>query len=118
MEDLTAKAEAAEAETKGDALTEFAVNLNVLAQEGRIDPLVGRGAAVERTIQALCRRRKNNPPYIGEAGVGKTALAAGLSRRTVEAVVPAVLTESTAYGRLGKDCGSPCSYSWPPDTYQ
>src|SRR3546814_10225065 len=53
MEDLTAKAEAAEAETKGDALTEFAVNLNVLAQEGRIDPLVGRGAEVERTIQVL-----------------------------------------------------------------
>src|SRR3546814_3713410 len=65
MEDLTAKAEAAEAETKGDALTEFAVNLNVLAQEGRIDPLVGRGAEVERTIQVLCRRRKNNPLYVG-----------------------------------------------------
>src|SRR3546814_7235816 len=74
LEDLTAKAEAAEAETKGDALTEFAVNLNVLAQEGRIDPLVGRGAEVERTIQVLCRRRKNNPLYVGEAGVGKTAL--------------------------------------------
>src|SRR3546814_3554123 len=61
MEDLTAKAEAAEAETKGDALDEYAVNLNVLAQEGRIDPLVGRGEEVERTIQVLCRRRKNNP---------------------------------------------------------
>src|SRR3546814_806798 len=83
MEDLTAKAEAAEAETKGDALTEFAVNLNVLAQEGRIDPLVGRGAEVERTIQVLCRRRKNNPLYVGEAGVGKTALAEGLARRIV-----------------------------------
>src|SRR3546814_8120725 len=97
MEDLTAKAEAAEAETKGDALTEFAVNLNVLAQEGRIDPLVGRGAEVERTIQVLCRRRKNNPLYVGEAGVGKTALAEGLARRSVEGDVPEVLKEAVIY---------------------
>src|SRR3546814_17495 len=97
MEDLTAKAEAAEAETKGDALTEFAVNLNVLAQEGRIDPLVGRGAEVERTIQVLCRRRKNNPLYVGEAGVGKTALAEGLARRIVEGDVPEVLKEAVIY---------------------
>src|SRR3546814_7675751 len=104
MEDLTAKAEAAEAETKGDALTEFAVNLNVLAQEGRIDPLVGRGAEVERTIQVLCRRRKNNPLYVGEAGVGKTALAEGLARRIVEGDVPEVLKEAVIYS-LDLECG-------------
>ncbi|MGN7725183.1 ATP-dependent Clp protease ATP-binding subunit ClpA [Luteimonas sp. 22616] len=97
MEDLTAKAEAAEAETKGDALTEYAINLNVLAQEGRIDPLVGRAEEVERTIQVLCRRRKNNPLYVGEAGVGKTALAEGLARRIVEGDVPKVLQEATIY---------------------
>src|SRR3546814_12660269 len=101
MEDLTAKAEATEAETKGDALTEFAVNLNVLAQEGRIDPLVGRGAEVERTIQVLCRRRKNNPLYVGEAGVGKTALAEGLARRIVEG-------DRSDERRVGKECGSTC----------
>ncbi|MDN5782180.1 MAG: ATP-dependent Clp protease ATP-binding subunit ClpA, partial [Luteimonas sp.] len=97
MEDLSAKAEAAEAEAKGDALTEYAINLNVLAQEGRIDPLVGRAEEVERTIQVLCRRRKNNPLYVGEAGVGKTALAEGLARRIVEGDVPKVLQEATIY---------------------
>ena len=97
MEDLAAKAEAAEAETKGDALGEYAINLNVLAQEGRIDPLVGRAEEVERTIQVLCRRRKNNPLYVGEAGVGKTALAEGLARRIVEGDVPKVLQEAVIY---------------------
>ncbi|WP_027080043.1 ATP-dependent Clp protease ATP-binding subunit ClpA [Luteimonas mephitis] len=97
MEDLAAKAEAAEAETKGDALGEYAINLNVMAQEGRIDPLVGRAEEVERTIQVLCRRRKNNPLYVGEAGVGKTALAEGLARRIVEGDVPKVLQEAVIY---------------------
>ncbi|GAB3318897.1 ATP-dependent Clp protease ATP-binding subunit ClpA [Luteimonas notoginsengisoli] len=97
MEDLGAKAEAAEGEAKGDALSEYAVNLNALAQEGRIDPLVGRADEVERTIQVLCRRRKNNPLYVGEAGVGKTALAEGLARRIVEGDVPKVLQEATIY---------------------
>ena len=97
MEDITAKAEASEADAKGDALAEYAVNLNVMAQEGRIDPLVGRGEEVERTIQVLCRRRKNNPLYVGEAGVGKTALAEGLARRIVEGDVPKVLQEATIY---------------------
>ncbi len=92
-----AKGEQAEAEGKGDALAEYATNLNALAQEGRIDPLVGRSEEVERTIQVLCRRRKNNPLYVGEAGVGKTALAEGLARRIVEGDVPKVLEDTVIY---------------------
>ena len=89
-------AEAA-AEGKGDALAEFAADLNAAAREGRIDPLVGRSEEIERTIQVLCRRRKNNPLYVGEAGVGKTALAEGLARRIVEGSVPEVLKDATIY---------------------
>src|SRR3546814_9609439 len=102
MEDLTAKAEAAEAETKGDALDEYAVNLNVLAQEGRIDPLVGRGEEVERTIQVLCRRRKNNPLYVGEAGVGKTALAEGLRSEEHTSELQSLMRSSYAVFSLKK----------------
>ncbi|KAF1713613.1 ATP-dependent Clp protease ATP-binding subunit ClpA [Pseudoxanthomonas sangjuensis] len=84
-------------EGKGDALAEYASNLNELARQGKIDPLVGRAEEIERTIQVLCRRRKNNPLYVGEAGVGKTALAEGLAKRIVEGNVPAVLEEATIY---------------------
>jgi len=86
-----------EGEGKSDALAEFAVNLNQLARDGRIDPLVGRADEVERTIQVLCRRRKNNPLYVGEAGVGKTAIAEGLAKRIVDGEVPDVLANATIF---------------------
>ena len=73
------------------ALDAFCVNLNAKAQAGRIDPLIGRNAEIERTIQVLCRRTKNNPLYVGDAGVGKTALAEGLARRIEGGEVPQVL---------------------------
>jgi len=89
--------EGADGDGKGDALAEYASNLNELAREGKIDPLVGRADEVERTIQVLCRRRKNNPLYVGEAGVGKTALAEGLAKRIVDEDVPDVLADATIY---------------------
>jgi ATP-dependent Clp protease ATP-binding subunit ClpA len=78
-------------------LETFATNLNEMAAQGRIDPLIGRRSEIQRTIQILCRRRKNNPLFVGEAGVGKTALAEGLARMIVEGDVPKVLLNSTIY---------------------
>ena len=79
------------------ALERFTSNLNARAEEGRIDPLIGRALEIERTIQILCRRRKNNPLFVGEAGVGKTALAEGLARLITEQAVPDVLRDCTIY---------------------
>ena len=95
--------EEAEPQLEGNAdaeqspLDQYATNLNEQAIQGKIDPLIGRELEVERTIQILCRRRKNNPLYVGEAGVGKTALAEGLARMITEERVPEVLRDSTIY---------------------
>jgi len=92
----------AEPETEGEqqpatALENFTQNLNAQALLGKIDPLIGRDLELERVIQTLCRRRKNNPLLVGEAGVGKTAIAEGLARRIVEGNIPEVLAQSTVY---------------------
>ncbi len=84
-------------EAKGSPLEQFTQNLNQSAREGRIDPLIGRELEVERVIQVLCRRRKNNPLLVGEAGVGKTAIAEGLAWRITQAEVPEVLADATVY---------------------
>jgi ATP-dependent Clp protease ATP-binding subunit ClpA len=81
----------------GGALESFTLNLNAQALAGKIDPLIGRDVELERVIQTLCRRRKNNPLLVGEAGVGKTAIAEGLARRIVEGEVPEILAKSTVY---------------------
>jgi ATP-dependent Clp protease ATP-binding subunit ClpA len=81
----------------GSALEKYATNLNQQAEAGKIDPLIGRQMEIERTIEILCRRRKNNPLFVGEAGVGKTAIAEGLARRIVEGQVPEVLQGATIW---------------------
>jgi ATP-dependent Clp protease ATP-binding subunit ClpA len=86
-----------EAETPADPLAAFATNLNALAAENKLDPLVGRGPELERAIHVLARRRKNNPIFVGEAGVGKTALAEGLARRIHEGRVPDDLADAEIF---------------------
>src|SRR6266699_3999927 len=86
-----------ESKKKGDALEAYCINLNKKAREGRIDPLIGRSAEISRTIQVICRRQKNNPLFVGEAGVGKTAIAEGLARRIVHGEVPDVLKGATVF---------------------
>jgi ATP-dependent Clp protease ATP-binding subunit ClpA len=92
-----AETEKEEGEGKGSPLDQFTQNLNQLARDGKIDPLIGRELEVERVIQILCRRRKNNPLLVGEAGVGKTAIAEGLAWRITQAEVPEVLANATVY---------------------
>src|SRR5215210_6220221 len=82
---------------KGDALDAYCINLNKKAREGKIDPLIGRDIEINRTIQVLCRRQKNNPLFVGDAGVGKTAIAEGLARRIVHGEVPDVLKNATVF---------------------
>ena len=89
--------EAPEAPGAGGALESFTQNLNQLAVDGKIDPLIGREHELERVIQILCRRRKNNPLLVGEAGVGKTAIAEGLARRVVDGQVPEILAKAQVY---------------------
>jgi ATP-dependent Clp protease ATP-binding subunit ClpA len=90
------EAEAPEAQS-GGALESFTQNLNQLAVDGKIDPLIGREAELERVVQILCRRRKNNPLLVGEAGVGKTAIAEGLAKRIVDNQVPEILAKGQVY---------------------
>jgi ATP-dependent Clp protease ATP-binding subunit ClpA len=98
----TAKPEGAETEadveaSPAGALENYTLNLNLQVAAGKIDPLIGRGPELERVVQTLCRRRKNNPLLVGEAGVGKTAIAEGLARRIVEKDIPDVLANATVY---------------------
>ena len=92
-----AESEKEEAESKASPLEQYTQNLNILAKEGKIDPLIGRDHEVERVIQVLCRRRKNNPLLVGEAGVGKTAIAEGLAWRITQGEVPDVLADAEVY---------------------
>ncbi|QWE26426.1 ATP-dependent Clp protease ATP-binding subunit ClpA [Polynucleobacter sp. AP-Ainpum-60-G11] len=93
----TQEAEDASSGGKESPLEQYTQNLNVLAKQGKIDPLIGRDSEVERVIQVLCRRRKNNPLLVGEAGVGKTAIAEGLAWRIVKGDVPEILADATVY---------------------
>lgn len=90
----TEEDEEEEGKTTSNALDSYCKNLNDKAKSGKIDPLIGRAKEIDRTIQILCRRSKNNPLYVGDPGVGKTAIAEGLARKIVEGNVPDVLKES------------------------
>src|SRR5690606_12808033 len=95
VDDDAATVEGNEEKRRGaDALDVYCVNLNEKARKGRIDPLIGRADEIKRTIQVLCRRQKNNPLFVGDPGVGKTAIAEGLARRIVQGDVPEVLEDS------------------------
>ncbi|OYQ26801.1 ATP-dependent Clp protease ATP-binding subunit ClpA [Sandarakinorhabdus cyanobacteriorum] len=96
-EEKPAKAEKTEKKGSESALKQFTVNLNDKAKNGKVDPLIGRSAEVDRTIQILCRRTKNNPLYVGDPGVGKTAIAEGLARKIIEGQVPDVLKPAVIY---------------------
>ncbi|MBE1301601.1 MAG: ATP-dependent Clp protease ATP-binding subunit ClpA [Alteromonadaceae bacterium] len=97
-QDEEASEESSEGEDNNTSiLAKYSTNLNALAREGKIDPLIGRDEELERSIQVLCRRRKNNPLLVGEAGVGKTAIAEGLAFRIVENSVPDVIASATVY---------------------
>ena len=92
-----AEADSDQEQPGGGALETYTMNLNALAISGKIDPLIGRERELERVIQTLCRRRKNNPLLVGEAGVGKTAIAEGLARRVIEGNVPEILSRCQVY---------------------
>jgi ATP-dependent Clp protease ATP-binding subunit ClpA len=96
-EESAAETQKGGAQAGNSALESFTSNLNDRAREGKIDPLIGRDSEVDRTIQILCRRRKNNPLFVGEAGVGKTAMAEGLALRITEGQVPEILADATLY---------------------
>ena len=95
--EATQETEDASSGGKESPLEQYTQNLNVLAKQGKIDPLIGRDSEVERVIQVLCRRRKNNPLLVGEAGVGKTAIAEGLAWRIVKGDIPEILADATVY---------------------
>ena len=95
--DEDASGEGDDIKKPGDALTAYCVNLNKKARDGKIDPLIGREQEVMRTIQVLCRRQKNNPLFVGDPGVGKTAIAEGLARKIIRGEVPEVLKQSTIF---------------------
>ncbi len=95
--DTTQETEEAASTGKESSLDQYTQNLNAMARQGKIDPLIGRESEAERVIQVLCRRRKNNPLLVGEAGVGKTAIAEGLAWRIVKGDVPEILANATVY---------------------